>query len=96
MDAPRDAKSLTAPGKGSKRDRTQPLGQRGPRCVCWLLFAVFLIVFGGALQDLRMARLATYGDVKRCLTVLREYLAGVLSIHECSFCRFSVPYQAEH
>ncbi|EGO81762.1 hypothetical protein DX877_08835 [Xylella fastidiosa subsp. fastidiosa] len=53
MDAPRDAKSLTAPGKGSKRDRTQPLGQRGPRCVCWLLFAVFLIVFGGALQDLR-------------------------------------------
>ncbi|ACB92245.1 hypothetical protein SAMN05660380_02012 [Xylella fastidiosa] len=42
------------------------------------------------------ARLATYGDVKRCLTVLREYLAGVLSIHECSFCRFSVPYQAEH
>lgn len=35
-------------------------------------------------------------EVKRCLTVLREYLAGVLSIHECSFCRFSVPYQAEH
>ncbi len=54
MDALRDAKSLTAPGKGSKRDRTQPLGQRDPRCVCWLLFAVFLIVFGGALQDVRM------------------------------------------
>lgn len=53
MDAPRDAKSLTSPGKGSKRDRTQPLGQRGARCVCWLLFAVFLIVFGGALQDVR-------------------------------------------